>query len=183
MIEKLRSSKTADENEKSKYSVTVKGGRFEVDLINLKMRPIYWDGVSVEIKRCLWFYKENNDNRFKPYDEQYSKLLEKQYELTLTNNLFHKKFTLEANEEEVFVFHSTTIMLHFVQSSIVDEFGNVNSDAQRPRIMKRGVNEVVEKIEPDEIEQIDHLIFVVHGIGEGCDIKFRPIVDCGKITS
>ena len=46
--------------------------------------------------------------------------------------------------------------------------------------MKRGVAEVADKIEPDEINQIDHLCFVVHGIGEGCDMKFRPIVDCGK---
>ena len=44
--------------------------------------------------------------------------------------------------------------------------------------MKRGMTEVVDKIEPDEIDQIDHLCFVVHGIGEGCDMKFRPIVDC-----
>ena len=39
---------------------------------------------------------------------------------------------------------------------------------------------MVEKIEPDEIDQIDHLCFVIHGIGEGCDMKFRPIVDCGN---
>lgn len=46
--------------------------------------------------------------------------------------------------------------------------------------MKRGVLEVVEKIEADEVDNIDHLCFVVHGIGEACDLKFRPIVECGK---
>ena len=46
--------------------------------------------------------------------------------------------------------------------------------------MKRGLFEVVDKVEADETEKIDHLCFVVHGIGEGCDMKFRPIVDCGK---
>ena len=28
--------------------------------------------------------------------------------------------------EEVFVFHSTSVMLHFTQASMLDEFGNVN---------------------------------------------------------
>ena len=51
----------------------------------------------------------------------------------------------------------------------------------RPRIVKRGLNEVVEKIEPDETEKIDHVCFVVHGIGEGCDLRFRPLIDCGRL--
>jgi hypothetical protein len=44
--------------------------------------------------------------------------------------------------------------------------------------MKRGINEVVDKMEADETDEIDHLCFIVHGIGEGCDVRFRPIVDC-----
>jgi hypothetical protein len=87
--------------------------------------------------------------------------------------------TLSGNlSEEAFVFHSTTIMLHFTQANELDEFGNLNSDAKRPRIVKRGLIDVVEKVEPDEIENIDHLCFVVHGIGDGCDLRFRPIVEC-----
>ena len=31
-----------------------------------------------------------------------------------------------------------------------------------------------------EPDQIDHLIFVVHGIGPAADLKLRPIVECGK---
>lgn len=31
-----------------------------------------------------------------------------------------------------------------------------------------------------EPSQIDHLVFVVHGIGSFCDVKFRNIVECGK---
>ena len=54
----------------------------------------------------------------------------------------------------------------------------MNSDAKRPRIVKRGIFDVVDKVEPDEIDQIDHLCFVVHGIGEGCDLRFRPVVEC-----
>lgn len=30
--------------------------------------------------------------------------------------------------------------------------------------------------------QIDHLVFVVHGIGDFCDVKFRNIIECGTCT-
>ena len=61
---------------------------------------------------------------------------------------------------------------------MLDEFGNLGSDAKRPRIVKRGIEEVAEKVEADEKDKIDHVCFVVHGIGEGCDLKFRPLVEC-----
>lgn len=30
--------------------------------------------------------------------------------------------------------------------------------------------------------QIDHLVFVVHGIGPACDLRFRSIVQCGRFA-
>lgn len=35
-------------------------------------------------------------------------------------------------------------------------------------------------LSPGEPLQIDHLVFVVHGIGPACDIRFRSIVQCGR---
>ena len=32
----------------------------------------------------------------------------------------------------------------------------------------------------DEKDGIDHLVFVVHGIGSVGDLKFRSFVDCGQ---
>lgn len=32
-----------------------------------------------------------------------------------------------------------------------------------------------------EPNKIDHLVFVVHGIGPVCDLRFRSIVECGKL--
>lgn len=46
--------------------------------------------------------------------------------------------------------------------------------------MKRGFQEVIEKMQSDEVDEVDELCFVVHGIGEGCDIRFRSIVECGE---
>ena len=31
-----------------------------------------------------------------------------------------------------------------------------------------------------EPSQIDHLVFVVHGIGPYADLKFRSLIECGK---
>ena len=31
-----------------------------------------------------------------------------------------------------------------------------------------------------EPSQIDHLVFVVHGIGPYADLKFRSLIECGR---
>ena len=33
-----------------------------------------------------------------------------------------------------------------------------------------------------ESRQVDHIVFIVHGIGSVCDIRFRSIVECGKCS-
>lgn len=48
----------------------------------------------------------------------------------------------------------------------------------RPRVVKRGVGDF--DIDEGESRQVDHLVFVVHGIGSVCDLRFRTIVECGK---
>ena len=121
-IEALR--KVSNDIDSEKYTVAVNGGRFDANLVKQTRMPIYWDGDSVEIKRCMWFYKENNEQRFRPYDDVYTEYLEKNYEATIKNNSFHKK--IDYINGEAFVFHSTSIMLHFVEADMLDEFGNVN---------------------------------------------------------
>ena len=32
-----------------------------------------------------------------------------------------------------------------------------------------------------EQSRVDHLVFVVHGIGRHCDLSFRNLVDCGMM--
>ncbi len=192
-------------NEKSdRYIVQIKGGRFEVDLIDLINRPVYWTEKRVTcVRRCLWFYREETQKDFLPYEEEYSEFLEAKWEETIRKKAFHKlihysrisndpkvtnekeitnekvleKQSSEASNDELFVFHSENIMHHYTQGEMIDEFGNLSSDAKRPRIVRRGVEESL-IIEQDEIDPIDHVCFVVHGIGEGCDLKFRPIVEC-----
>ena len=123
-----------------------------------------------------------------------------EYEKTIKANTFHKKISFRSKfdvlgNEEAFIFHSPSTMLHFDKAELVNDSGitkvikkssrnfltyNAKGEEKKSKIVKRGINEVVEKIEPDEIQEFDHLCFVVHGIGEGCDFKFRPLEDCGK---
>lgn len=51
--------------------------------------------------------------------------------------------------------------------------------ASRPRVVKRGVDEF--NIDEGEPEKVDHLLFLVHGIGSVCDLKFRTVEEVGKL--
>lgn len=33
---------------------------------------------------------------------------------------------------------------------------------------------------PGELATVDHLVFMVHGIGPVCDLRFRSMVECGE---
>lgn len=35
-------------------------------------------------------------------------------------------------------------------------------------------------IEPGECQKVDHLLFMVHGIGSACDLKMRSVEEVGK---
>lgn len=58
-------------------------------------------------------------------------------------------------------------------------FNNPNEIFSDKRILKRGLPEIfLQEIPSDENELVQHLCFVVHGIGSACDIKFRSLVEC-----
>lgn len=44
-------------------------------------------------------------------------------------------------------------------------------------MVKRGIDEF--SIDDGEPEQVDHLLFMIHGIGSACDLRFRPLEDVG----
>jgi hypothetical protein len=46
--------------------------------------------------------------------------------------------------------------------------------------VKRGVDEF--DIDEGEPAKIDHLLFLVHGIGSACDLKFRTVEEVGELS-
>ena len=71
--------------------------------------------------------------------------------------------------------------MHFPTSSTslgaLDDWGQVQvptaaDPALKPRVVHRGLDGLPD-IPDGEPAEVDHLLFVVHGIGAACDIKFR----------
>ena len=73
--------------------------------------------------------------------------------------------------------HSPHVIVQFQENSKPDEWGNAQGDQMRPRVVKRGIDDF-ERVEEGEGMDIDHVVFVVHGIGSMCDLRFRDIIEC-----
>ncbi|ETN65443.1 hypothetical protein AND_002779 [Anopheles darlingi] len=171
----LETSRTDAQRETSApVIVHTDGGRYDVSIRDRTRTPVYWKGTANEVRRCSWFYK-NVDSRFVPYEEEVADLLESVYKEAATTGEWHRRVTIP-NGETV-VFHGPSVIVHFLQTQNPDTWGSGNSPVpsttNRPRVVKRGIDEF--NIDDDEPEKIDHLMFMVHGIGEACDLRFRRV--------
>ncbi|XP_064320337.1 SEC23-interacting protein isoform X2 [Phalacrocorax carbo] len=70
------------------------------------------------------------------------------------------------------------VIVQFQPSAAPDEWGTTQDGQARPRVVKRGIEDDHDEIPDGEMSQIDHLVFMVHGIGPVCDLRFRSIVEC-----
>lgn len=96
------------------------------------------------------------------------------------------------------------MIMQYVPLGLQDEWVSSPSESTRPQTVKRGVDNIPVEI-PDglcldyccfsdwtqpifnfvnlllsgEPEKVDHLVFMVHGIGPACDLRFRSIIQCG----
>lgn len=178
--------------------ITTNGGRYDVSIESRTRTPIYWNGTTDEVRRCSWFYK-GADSRLVPYEETVSDMLEEEYRLTSQSGEWNRRIVIPSGE--VVVFQAPSVMVHFLAAQAPDVWPNatipvslneickivffyiyqymtLKPTANRPRVVKRGVDEF--NIEDGEPEQINHLLFMVHGIGAGCDLKFRSVEEVGK---
>ncbi|KAM6431640.1 triacylglycerol hydrolase DDHD2 isoform 1-T2 [Liasis olivaceus] len=156
--------------------VPTEGGRYDVHLKKRVRYTVYWEEAESEVRRCTWFYKGDKDNRYIPYPESFSEQLEDTYMICVTLDEWKKK--LESPNREVIILHNPKLMVHYHPATITDDWGVSPAEQGRPRTVKRGVENISVEIPHGEPLQIDHLVFVVHGIGPACDIRFRSIVQC-----
>ncbi|XP_052868095.1 proline-rich protein 36 [Anopheles cruzii] len=172
-VEMARGAATADDPLPPAVIVHTDGGRWDVSIRDRTRTPVYWNGAANEVRRCSWFYK-NLDSRFVPYEEKVAEQLEGEYKDAATTGEWHRRVTIP-NGETV-VFHGPSVIVHFLKTQNPDTWGGsspVPSTTNRPRVVKRGIDEF--NIDDDEPEKIDHLMFMVHGIGEACDLRFRRV--------
>nr|XP_014345834.1 PREDICTED: SEC23-interacting protein [Latimeria chalumnae] len=156
--------------------VSTDGGRYDVKLYDRLRNSVYWKEESSEVRRCTWFYKGDADSRFIPYTEEFSEKLEAEYKKAVTSNQWHRR--LEFPSGEIIVMHNPKVIVQFQPSAVPDEWGTTQDGQTRPRVVKRGIDDDQDDIPDGELPQIDHLIFMVHGIGPVCDLRFRSIVEC-----
>ncbi|XP_078047652.1 uncharacterized protein LOC144475532 isoform X2 [Augochlora pura] len=154
-------------------TIATDGGRYDVDILRRQRSPVYWTGASTEVRRCSWFFKGSNESVYTPYDESIAAKLEEEYKVACMTNRWNRK--IELNNGEYIVFHGATVQFHHVTSSpeASGTWGNTTGAVSRPRTIKRGLDEF--HIEDGEPEKVDHLLFLVHGIGSVCDLKFRSV--------
>ncbi|XP_019401645.1 PREDICTED: phospholipase DDHD2 isoform X3 [Crocodylus porosus] len=156
--------------------VPISGGRYDVHLKQRQCYAVYWEEEVSEVRRCTWFYKGEKDNKYVPYSESFSEELEEAYMIAVTLDEWKKK--LESPNREIIILHNPKLMVHYHPVTVSDDWGSSSAEQGRPRTVKRGVENISVDIHSGEPEQIDHLVFVVHGIGPACDIRFRSIIQC-----
>uniref|UniRef100_A0A1B6C5Y3 WWE domain-containing protein n=1 Tax=Clastoptera arizonana TaxID=38151 RepID=A0A1B6C5Y3_9HEMI len=153
--------------------VATDGGRYDVDVLRRRRIAVYWEEDAREVRRCSWFVKGSIDARYIPYEESIATMLEDEYRQVSSTNEWNKQVNLP--DGEVIIFHSPNAIAHHSRSSSPDAWGNAPQMQQKPRIVKRGMDEF--DISEGEPEKVDHLLFLVHGIGKFCDLKFRPVAE------
>ncbi|XP_056113026.1 SEC23-interacting protein isoform X1 [Rhinichthys klamathensis goyatoka] len=156
--------------------VCTDGGRYDVQLYDRTRTSVYWEEEPTEVRRCSWFYKGDADSRFIPYSEEFSEKLEVEYKKAVTTNQWHRR--LEFPSGETIVMHNPKVIVQFQPSAMPDEWGTTQDGQTRPRVVKRGVDDDQDEVPDGEMAQVDHLVFMVHGIGPVCDLRFRSIVEC-----
>ncbi|TKS78789.1 Phospholipase DDHD2 [Collichthys lucidus] len=70
------------------------------------------------------------------------------------------------------------LIMQYLPIGLQDEWVSSPSEHTRPGTVKRGVSNIPVEIPDGEPEKVDHLVFMVHGIGPACDLRFRSIIQC-----
>ncbi|XP_030603668.1 SEC23-interacting protein isoform X1 [Archocentrus centrarchus] len=156
--------------------VRTDGGRYDVQLYDRTRTAVYWEEEPTEVRRCSWFYKGDKDSRFSPYSEEFSDKLEAEYKKAVSTNQWHRR--LEFPSGETIVMHNPKVIVQFQPSSMPDEWGTTQDGQTRPRVVKRGIDDDHDEVPDGELSTVDHLVFMVHGIGPVCDLRFRSMIEC-----
>ncbi|KAM8760651.1 triacylglycerol hydrolase DDHD2-like isoform 4-T5 [Acanthopagrus schlegelii] len=174
--DKLQNACNTVGEKKEEVVVAVDGERYDVYVKERRRHAVYWEQSPTEVRRCTWFYKGDKDTRFMPYPEDFSKSLEEAYMIAVTLDEWNRK--LEFPTGETVILHNPKLMMQYQPIGLQDEWVSSPSEQTRPRTVKRGVDNISVEIPDGEPEKVDHLVFMVHGIGPACDLRFRSIIQC-----
>ncbi|XP_016843553.1 phospholipase DDHD1 isoform X2 [Nasonia vitripennis] len=162
--------------------VIVRGGMYDVELENMKCLSIYWPGEEWEIMRGTWFY----DGTWIPLELEYSEVIEEAHlrmfqKQTLTQSSSTPEFGTPSHSYKVLhtehftqyhidwhAINDVVLYSEYTPSklmrSVTSKFGFTKTTGYR---LARGYKEPATM--EDKPNDIDHLVFVVHGIGQKRD--------------
>lgn len=153
--------------------VAVDGGRYDAIISERIKKPVYFEAKDLQIRRCTWFYRPDSSQRFIPFPEEASSLLEQHYSTCVTSGQWQKRINLPGIGSVVF--ESPQLLLHYKND--VELWPTLPDSKASPKTVKRGFPENFE-ILASENNRIDHLVFIVQGIGSFCDLRFRTVTEC-----
>ncbi|KAL2092580.1 hypothetical protein ACEWY4_012378 [Coilia grayii] len=155
--------------------VATDDAHYDVLLRERIRRAAYWEEEPTAVLRATWFYKGDMDPHYIPYPESISEHLELAYMEATLQDQWRK--TVEFPTGEVVVLLNPMLATHWLPRTAVEDWDS--SEMHRNTYsVKRGIENTGYEIPEGEPETIDHLVFMVHGIGPACDIRFRSIISC-----
>uniref|UniRef100_A0A8C9SPF0 DDHD domain containing 2 n=1 Tax=Scleropages formosus TaxID=113540 RepID=A0A8C9SPF0_SCLFO len=152
--------------------VATEGERYDVKLKERRRYAVYWEQAPSEVRRCTWFYKGDKDTRYLPYPEDFSDSLE------VRKSQHDAQWTSWPGPPTVMWEYFMVLIMHYQPITLQEEWMSSPSEQTRPRTVKRGIENISVEIPDGEPESVDHLVFMVHGIGPACDLRFRSIIQC-----
>ncbi|GAV03438.1 hypothetical protein RvY_13861 [Ramazzottius varieornatus] len=158
--------------EKSFAFIPTQGGRYDVDLKGRKLVAVYWEEEPFPVRRATWFWKVTGD-LWIPYEETIADKLEGEYKLICRTGQWQKRIDLPGGE--TIILHSETAMIHYDATKSWADVAETLYKNQK--IVKRGWEGTCTPDE-GEWEPVDHLVFVSHGIGSYCDLRWRTLNQC-----
>uniref|UniRef100_A0A8C4HSC9 Phospholipase DDHD2 n=1 Tax=Dicentrarchus labrax TaxID=13489 RepID=A0A8C4HSC9_DICLA len=177
--DKLENACNTVREKEEEVVVAVDGERYDIHVKERKRYAVYWEQAPTEVRRCTWFYKGDKDTRFMPYPEDFSNSLEA-YMIAVTLDEWKRK--LEFPNGETIILHNPKLIMQYQPIGLQDEW--VSSPSEQTRLFFKVVPTVDAFVLiflcvfPGEPEKVDHLVFMVHGIGPACDLRFRSIIQC-----
>ncbi|XP_050444035.1 phospholipase DDHD1-like [Adelges cooleyi] len=158
----------------NKFTVVVRGGLYEADLRTMKCTSIFWPGEETEILRGTWFYddyqphehgNEIEDMHLRLFNHRIINLNPDDTKISVIHTEeFRDSNVVWYSSDEVFSFSKKTRTK--IMRSVTQKLG---SYFQRSAGAKLNRSYKTEATDDDKLNDITHLIFMVHGIGHKMD--------------
>ncbi|KAK3093034.1 hypothetical protein FSP39_010311 [Pinctada imbricata] len=159
-----------DQSEIDTDVILVRGGLHQVDVASRSMTPVYWTGESSPIMRGMWF----NDSSGQPLEEDVGNKIENDHIDKFLGHRYDLAPTTPSKGPKP-VLHSLKFPEFDIEWNSLTEIQLISQTASKRFIRKLGFQKdgvklrrgyKYEAIMEDKPQDISHLVFVIHGIGQ-----------------